>query len=145
MESAPDARCLLQGVGEAAPDARCLLQGEMHWSRVLLKKLNSKVKLVGATISCQGAPLHGDGSIPKDQWRKNPHVQSYLVATDQAGMALLLKDRRIFKCYEKIADTIYHSELGVSRVILHAGYNIDCLMVGPSYSNCTPTLVASVG
>jgi hypothetical protein len=44
-------------------------------------------------------------------------------------MALLLKDRNVFKCFKKISDTIYHSELGSSKVILDAGYNIDCLMV----------------
>lgn len=61
--------------------------------------------------------------------RENPHVQSYAVATDAAGMALLLADGKVFKCYEKFQDTIYHSELGASAVMLSAGYNLDCLMV----------------
>lgn len=35
---------------------------------------------MGPTISCEGSPYKGD----KDgEWRKTPHVQSYLVATDR--------------------------------------------------------------
>jgi hypothetical protein len=45
-------------------------------------RLNEDVKLVGSTISCEGSPLHGKRS---GRWRRNPHVQSYAVATDQVG------------------------------------------------------------
>jgi hypothetical protein len=37
------------------------------------------VKAVGPAISCEGSPYKGD---PSSEWRRNPHVQSYLVATD---------------------------------------------------------------
>lgn len=102
------------------------LQGHVHWADVLLGKISDTVKLVGATINCEGSPKDGNAA---GTWRHNPHVQSYLVATDQVGMGLLLSDQRVFECYENTWDTIYYSELGSSAVILDAGYNIDSLMV----------------
>jgi hypothetical protein len=69
-----------------------------------------------------------EGSV-SGLWRKNPHVQSYLVATDKVGIQLLLDDNRVFKCYENMFDTIFFSELGSTAAILDAGYNIDSLMV----------------
>lgn len=108
------------------------LQGLVHWSDVLFSKLSDTVKLVGPTINCEGAPEKGDVNA---HWRKNPHVQSYLVATDRVGLNLLLQDQNVFACFENMSDTIYHSELGSSKVMLDAGYNIDCLMARrrPSY------------
>ena len=102
------------------------MQGHVHWTDILFSKLTDTVKLVGPTINCEGSPEKGDVN---GVWRKNPHVQSYLVATDQVGVNLLLEDQRVFQCYEDMWDTIYHSELGSSKVILDAGYNIDSLMV----------------
>jgi hypothetical protein len=97
----------------------------VHWSDVLFSKLSDTVKLVGPTINCEGAPEKGDVAAP---WRKNPHVQSYLVATDQVGLSVLLQDQNVFACFEDMSDTIFHSELGSSKVLLDAGYNIDSLM-----------------
>lgn len=57
-----------------------------HWSRIFTDRITDEVKLVGPTISCEGAPLEGDAS---KEWRTNPHVQSYVTATDQTGMAIL--------------------------------------------------------
>ena len=59
-------------------------------------------------------------------------MQSYLVATDQVGLHLLLQDQHVFSCFDEMHDTIYHSELGSSKVLLDAGYNIDSLMVRSS-------------
>lgn len=50
-------------------------------------------------------------------------------------MALLLKDHNVFKCFKHINETIFYSELGSSKVILDAGYNIDSLMVS-TFSVC---------
>ena len=55
-------------------------QGKVHWTTPLLSRLSATVKLVGPTISCEGSPLNGD---MQGKWRRNPHVQSYVVATDQ--------------------------------------------------------------
>lgn len=102
------------------------VQGKVHWADVLFSKLNDEVKLVGPTINCEGSPLSGN---PASTWRRNPHVQSYVVATDRVGMQLLLTDPGVFQCYDNMYDTIYYSELGSSAAILDAGYNIDSLMV----------------
>ena len=101
------------------------LQGRVHWLNVLLSKIKGAVKLVGPTINCQPSPREGNMT----DIRSNPHVQSYLVATDVEGMRVLVEDGTIFKCYDSLWDTIYFSELGSSRAVLKAGYNLDCLLV----------------
>jgi hypothetical protein len=105
-----------------------VIQGHTHWTRPLLNKLSDTVKLVGPTINCEGSESEGG------KWKQNPHVQSFVVATDQVGMELLLKDHNIFKCFKTIKETIYLAELGSSKVILDAGYNIDSLMVSTTVS-----------
>jgi hypothetical protein len=55
------------------------VQRAVHWSRILTDRLTDDVKLVGATISCEGTQ-----ETETHPARQNPHVQSYLVATDQA-------------------------------------------------------------
>ena len=57
------------------------VQGKVRWQATLISKLSDTVKLVGPTISCEGSPKDG---IVDGEWRTNPHVQSYVVATDQA-------------------------------------------------------------
>lgn len=57
-----------------------LLQKFVHWSSILTSRLTDKVKLVGSTISCEGTFLHGNLTAER---RQNPHVQSYMMATDQ--------------------------------------------------------------
>ena len=54
----------------------------VHWSRILSERLRGEVKLVGSTISCEGA---FKGGVLTGEKRQNPHVQSYIVATDQVG------------------------------------------------------------
>lgn len=56
------------------------LQKFVHWSSILTSRLAGKVKLVGSTISCEGTFLHGNVTAVR---RQNPHVQSYVMATDQ--------------------------------------------------------------
>lgn len=50
----------------------------------MTSRLVGKVKLVGSSISCEGTFLNGD---PTAIYRQNPHVQSYMVATDQVQPA----------------------------------------------------------
>lgn len=100
------------------------LQGKVHFTELMTRKLVGDVKLVGPTINCEGTAEH-----TKKQMRRNPHVQSYAMATDTVGMRLLVEDGRVFKCYEAFQDTIYYSEVGSSAVILDANYTIDSLMV----------------
>lgn len=58
------------------------LQGTVHWTAPLLGLLAGDVRLAGSSISCQPTPLDGDQD---SVWRRNPHVQSYALATNQAG------------------------------------------------------------
>ncbi|GFR43780.1 hypothetical protein Agub_g4894 [Astrephomene gubernaculifera] len=100
-------------------------RGRVHWTEPFTSRLVGDVKLVGSTISCEGSPLNGDF---RGKWRHNPHVQSYVVATDQVGLQVLLDDGRVFHCHNTRWNTIYYSELGSSTAILRAGFNLDCLM-----------------
>lgn len=50
------------------------------WQRLLTDRLSDRVKVVGPTISCEGSP---PGGRVTEVWRVNPHVQSYVLATDQ--------------------------------------------------------------
>ena len=56
------------------------LQGHKRWHELITSRITDTVKLVGPTISCEGSPQ--DGNV-NGQWRTNPHVQSYVLATDQ--------------------------------------------------------------
>lgn len=63
-----------------------VLQADVHWTSLYTQRLNKDVKLVGSTINCQPIHFH---SNPANEMRQNPHVQSYLVATDQVRVSLL--------------------------------------------------------
>eukprot|EP00891_Asterochloris_glomerata_P006722 jgi/Astpho2/6722/Aster-06741 len=102
------------------------LQGKVRWQATLTSKLSDTVKLVGPTISCEGSPKDG---IVDGEWRTNPHVQSYVVATDQVGFGIMYRNGNVFKCHTDMWDTIFHAELGSSWTVLQAGYNIDSFMM----------------
>lgn len=86
---------------------------QYRWTDAFTSKINGLVKLVGPSISC-GSP--------------QPHVQSFLIATDQVGLGILRKEGA-FKCYATQAETVQHSEIGGSAAILRWGYSIDSLML----------------
>lgn len=100
------------------------VRDKVRWQDLLTHRLNGSVKLIGSTISCEGSPIDRVGG----EWRTNPHVQSYVLATDQVGMKLWLDDGNVFGCYSEKLETIFHSELGASLAILKAGYNLDSFM-----------------
>lgn len=56
-------------------------QGLFQWWEPFVSLLTQRVRLVGSTISCEAAPLDGDPA--SKVWRRNPHVQSFALATDQ--------------------------------------------------------------
>ena len=60
------------------------LQGSKRWHEHITSRINDTVKLVGPTISCEGSPKDGKAN---GEWRTNPHVQSYVLATDQVRSA----------------------------------------------------------
>lgn len=103
-------------------DAWPRAQGKVHFTEAMTSKLVGNVKLVGPTImiSCDGT-----GQKDSGQRRSTPYVQPYAVATDAAGMRVLVEDGKAFQCQ---TDGSHHSH-AASTAILKAGYNIDCFMV----------------
>ena len=125
------------------------MQGDIAWHRLFTQRLNSDVLLVGPTVSCEGTP----NRLNMSELRQNPHVQSFVLATNrvrsqpslmcsrthahvckrcplsaQAGFKTLLQDGNVLKCWSERLDAIYHAELGASAAILRAGFNLDCLL-----------------
>ncbi|KAK9808733.1 hypothetical protein WJX72_002733 [[Myrmecia] bisecta] len=101
------------------------LAGKVRWQDILISRLNDNVKLIGPTISCEGSPKEGNVN---GEWRTNPHVQSYVLATDQIGLQTMLADGRVFQCHKDMWDTIFYAELGSSLSVLNAGYTLDSFM-----------------
>ena len=65
--------------------ARRVTQASLHWTSIYTQRLGPKVKLVGSTINCQPVWWRSD---PSKEIRHNPHVQSYVMATDQVILGL---------------------------------------------------------
>ena len=42
----------------------------------------------------------------------------------------------VFKCHDDMAQLVMQSELGASRAILDAGYNLDCLLIRYQVGSC---------
>ena len=102
------------------------LQTELAWHTLLTRRLSEEIKLVGPVISCEGAAYRGNTT---GHWRKNPHVQSYVLAMDQAALQVLAQEGQVMQCHSDRWDAVYFGELGASLAILNAGYNIDSLLV----------------
>ena len=82
--------------------------GALSWYRLFtspLSRVGSDVKLIGAYLSSQ----------------RTSHVQSMMFATDASGLVIV---RDVFRCFLHKSDTIAYSEVGLSRKVLAAGYNI---------------------
>lgn len=113
--------------------------------------LSDSVKFVGPSINCEGAgdadPFRGLGPPPaagKDAdagargWV--PHVQSFAVATDAAGLELLRARSRVFACHAGRLDAIRSAEVGASAAMLAGGYGIDSFQL-----KCVRVWVSLVG
>ncbi|CAF3374311.1 unnamed protein product [Rotaria sp. Silwood2] len=84
----------------------------MWWFTIFTKRLNDEIKLVGCTISCE----------------REPHVQSYLLVTDQVGFSILTGNQsKVFNCKNGYNDAVTNGEITTSRLILHANYQIASL------------------
>jgi hypothetical protein len=90
-----------------------------HWTTVFIKKINSKVKLVGTSIVC----LH-----PSDLGGYGPKVEGFFFMTDQIGLNLLKENKKIFCDHEDKLSAIINGEYGLSNCILNNGYSIDCML-----------------
>ena len=93
------------------------MQG-VSWHQLLTQRLSNDVKLVGPVISC-GETLY------QGIFRKNPHVQSYIMAMDREAIRIFMDEGHVLQCHQNRSEAIYYGELGSSLAILHAGYNID--------------------
>ena len=59
----------------------CVRDRLLHlFTHCMHRRLVGSVRAVGPAISCEGTPFRGDEDA---EWRRNPHVQSYLLATDR--------------------------------------------------------------
>jgi hypothetical protein len=86
----------------------------MWWYQVFTKRLNDEVKLVGSTINCE----------------KKPHVQSYLLVTDQIGLSILLDPKHgVLSCKTDYTDAVMSGEIGASQILLKANYQIASLQI----------------
>ena len=47
----------------------------------------------------------------------------------KVALELLQRNGSVFKCHASLQDTVFHAEVGASRVLLDAGYTIDSLML----------------
>jgi len=82
------------------------------WFEIFTKRITDEIKLVGPTINCE----------------QMPHVQSYLMVTDQVGFSILNGNQsKIFRCYLNRADAILNGEIVASQMILRANYQIASL------------------
>lgn len=85
------------------------------WSDAYWRKLSARVRVVGMTYNC--AKTY---SVPVA-----PHVQSMILATDQAGMAILMEN---WKCFENLDDAVGHGEVPITAWIRDAGYDVYAMM-----------------
>lgn len=94
--------------------------GDEHWTKTFTSRLSNKVKLVGVSINMS---FH-------------PHVQSMVLATDRVGLDVIKNSGAIYDCgvmnNEEMTDAqrwelIMKYEIGMSRVIVEAGYTITSL------------------
>jgi hypothetical protein len=89
-----------------------------HWSRecwsdAYLGRLNSKVKLVGATLNCHGG--------------NSPHVQSMIWATDSIGLQHILSPSAIGECFDSL-DAAMGGEVRTTGYLREQGYEVDVML-----------------
>jgi len=86
--------------------------------------LRARTELAGISINCGGK---------RGQWQ--PHVQSFLWATDRSGLRRILEAGAIYNCGDLLQqrggrDTLINRyELGMSKAVLEAGYAIAARLV----------------
>lgn len=103
----------------------------LHWAEIFFSHLDDKVKLVGPTINCESFPKHPGF----------PHVQSYCLAMDNIGLDILMNSSTL-DCFRGREATIRNSEIGASRAVLEAGYEISSLQ--PKYQVMESSTIVQV-
>ena len=90
------------------------------WPDMLTSLLSERVKLVGPSINCHGCD--------RDQRRCRTalHSEGHLMATDSVGLGLLTN---FWRRPAHKGDAIGHNEMGTTKVLLDAGYNLASLQL----------------
>ena len=83
-----------------------------QWYQAFTKRLNKRIKLIGATVNCE----------------PTIHVESYFWVMDEQGLSILWKHGKTFACSRSELDSIYFQEIPASQVIFKAGFGINVLM-----------------
>jgi hypothetical protein len=107
-----------------------LVDKKMAWHRLLTTQLEgaNDVHIVGPVISCEGSPFNGPEGVAKGIWRRNPHVQSWLLAMDAVAMHVIRTQSQALTCAKDRWEAIWNGELGSSLALLNAGYNLASLL-----------------
>ena len=95
------------------------------WPELFISKLNNDIKLVGTTIN-------GTTGVKNPLF---PHVQSMFLVFDRIGLNIGIS-KRIFdprNINMSKARVIFEKEIGLSKAIIEAGYNIASIL--PSYKD----------
>ena len=86
-----------------------LLYASVWWFTLFTTRLTDKIKLVGSSISCAN----------------HPHVQSYVMVTDQVGLSILRgTNSTVFRCHAGYDDAVMNGEIAASQILLNSSYQI---------------------
>jgi len=88
------------------------------WIDLFQQFLRSNVRLVGTTINCMSDFYDAERGFT------SLHVQSMVLALDYKGLQAVFP---ALQCHQDIRDTIQYGEIGISQMILQAGYGLTAL------------------
>ena len=118
-----------------AVSGRLTARAVVPWHALLTALLGGpgRVRLAGPVISCEGTPVGGDAA--GKGWLHSPHVQSWALATDRAGLAAWEAAgpaHNPLVCHGDRWAAVEKGEVGASRVLLRAGFGLASLL--PRYA-----------
>ena len=109
-------------------------KNESNKSTLLSKVWTSMLSL---TASLLGEASPNTGGSSKPGTRCVPHVQSMVLATDNVGIRIL-EEAGVFECHSSLSHVVYYSEIGSSKAIFDAGYDIGSLLLKYEASEADP-------
>jgi hypothetical protein len=101
--------------GITGPFLPAYLPRTFDWFGAYAQRLNDRVKLVGAYVTCLRS---------NDAGGYGPKVEGHSFFTDRVGLRVLL-DKGVIRPMVDKHDAIVEGEYGMSRAIFEAGYSID--------------------
>jgi hypothetical protein len=88
------------------------------WIDMFQQFLQNNVRLVGTTINCMSDFYNAERGF------MSLHIQSMVLALDAVAVRALLP---VLQCYKDYTDAINYGEIGMSQIILRAGYGLTAL------------------